>query len=196
MLQKMMQVQWVLVMLCACGLQSILGKPPASFKDWISSPGLDLCCNACSHSSQSLRKLIGSKVKKSMKKADKRKGAKEAIAGSCEPTRFPRKISMFGQPGKRQYMDFYEKKARGGDVTGLITDTWNNQMIEGICKTALNEVATQIEDFAVSHKERLGQFNWEKWLCVEKLSLCNETTMQFDELEEPEFTYYDPKKEL
>mmetsp|Transcript_24152 Transcript_24152/g.60321 ORF Transcript_24152/g.60321 Transcript_24152/m.60321 type:complete len:191 (+) Transcript_24152:41-613(+) len=156
--------------------------------------GKDLACSACAHSTHSLRMLLGSKVKKSMKRKEKRKVAKGVLTAACAEDRFPSQLSISGEEGKRQYADFQEMISKGGSLTNLNMKPENRKDVSEVCAAIASDLGAEIVEKAATYKDRLGGFNWERWLCVKQLQVCEATLMhQSDEDDDAD---EEPEEEL
>uniref|UniRef100_A0A7S4VIK3 DUF3456 domain-containing protein n=1 Tax=Alexandrium monilatum TaxID=311494 RepID=A0A7S4VIK3_9DINO len=145
---------------------------PVDLEREVASLGDDLACSACALSTKSLRLLMGSKVKKSMKGKAKRKAAADVLGEVCKASNFPEQLASTGKPGKREYKDWQEVIGRGGSVHSLSMTADNNRNVMTICHGVIQKRGDAIVDKAAAHKERLGAFNWERWLCVQSLGIC------------------------
>lgn len=140
--------------------------------------GADLFCSACAHSSKSLRLNLAAKINKKDKKKSKREKTTKVMESVCDPGNFPKQLAVSGDEGSKEYMDFQETMNKGGkSVAGLSMKPENNENLGKICLALVGHLKPSIVDKAVSHKERLGGFNWERWACIEQTGLCKETIM-------------------
>mmetsp|Transcript_28608 Transcript_28608/g.52035 ORF Transcript_28608/g.52035 Transcript_28608/m.52035 type:complete len:199 (+) Transcript_28608:78-674(+) len=150
--------------------------------------GSGLVCSSCAFSAESLRYLLGAKArKKRMSKASKRKAVDAAIAEACEASRFPKQIAELGDEGDRRFEDFQSVMKKGGSVSNLNMSPENLDKIQRVCRKVFELVADDVREKALAYKERLGGYNWERWLCVKSLHLCEQTQFhQSDEEDEEE----------
>mmetsp|Transcript_96055 Transcript_96055/g.222685 ORF Transcript_96055/g.222685 Transcript_96055/m.222685 type:complete len:241 (-) Transcript_96055:78-800(-) len=162
------------------------GGKPKSLAEEVTEMGADLACSACSHATQSLRFMMGSKIKKSMKDKAKRSAASAAMGEACDVSRFPGQLAIFGDEGKREYKDFQELIRKGGSISNLNMSPENNAAIANLCKAVVNHMGGAIVEKAATHKDRVGGFNWERWVCVDRLALCDEPLLDKSEEEEDE----------
>merc|ERR1712107_695919 len=91
------------------------------------------------------------------------------------------------EEGNKTYHDWQELMSKGGSMTNLQMTPEIKQEVVDVCKAITNDLSTEIIDKAVTYRDRVGGFNWERWLCVKELQLCSSTLIhKSDEDEDDE----------
>mmetsp|Transcript_141241 Transcript_141241/g.451437 ORF Transcript_141241/g.451437 Transcript_141241/m.451437 type:complete len:193 (-) Transcript_141241:137-715(-) len=170
---------WLVTCTLICICRGFAGgdELPKDVAELRSRIGADLACSACAHATASLRMLLGSKVKTSMKKKDKRRAAKEALAAACEEARFPTQLATVGDEGSRRFGDLQELQQKGGSMNNLKMSPANQRDVALMCSALARHFGSDVVEQAATYEDRIGGFNLERWLCVKRLQLCEKTMM-------------------
>mmetsp|Transcript_9333 Transcript_9333/g.20839 ORF Transcript_9333/g.20839 Transcript_9333/m.20839 type:complete len:135 (+) Transcript_9333:2-406(+) len=121
-----------------------------------------------------------------MSRTKKRKAVDAALSEACEASRFPKQIAEVGDDGQRRFEDFQNVMQRGGSVSNLNMSPENLKKIQRVCRALFQRLGDDVREKAASYKERLGGFNWDRWICVKNLRFCQEPQLHKTAEEEEE----------
>mmetsp|Transcript_61632 Transcript_61632/g.199581 ORF Transcript_61632/g.199581 Transcript_61632/m.199581 type:complete len:202 (-) Transcript_61632:165-770(-) len=142
---------WLVTCTLICICRGFAGgdELPKDVAELRSRIGADLACSACAHATASLRMLLGSKVKTSMKKKDKRRAAKEALAAACEEARFPTQLATVGDEGSRRFGDLQELQQKGGSMNNLKMSPANQRDVALMCSALARHFGSDVVEQAL-----------------------------------------------
>eukprot|EP00927_Polykrikos_kofoidii_P017861 TRINITY_DN18198_c0_g1_i1.p1 TRINITY_DN18198_c0_g1~~TRINITY_DN18198_c0_g1_i1.p1 ORF type:complete len:213 (-),score=37.88 TRINITY_DN18198_c0_g1_i1:19-630(-) len=163
------------------------GDVPDGLLNHVQKLGEQLACSACSHSTKSLRLLLGSKFKKTMTAKEKEAKLGDVLVDACKKNRFPEQLAnMTDESGVRRYDDVQETMAKGLSIRNMNMGPTILDDVVGVCTSLTQEFQTPILQKILKTKDRPGSINWERMLCVKESRLCARPTMHLDEDEDEE----------
>eukprot|EP00928_Gymnodinium_smaydae_P083547 TRINITY_DN66793_c0_g1_i1.p1 TRINITY_DN66793_c0_g1~~TRINITY_DN66793_c0_g1_i1.p1 ORF type:complete len:233 (-),score=40.24 TRINITY_DN66793_c0_g1_i1:89-739(-) len=147
-----------------------------------------LLCSACSWSAWSLRAELADKVKRKAAKSSKarRKAAEIALKEPCLEKHLPSQIAEMGKEDERRFEDFQKMLTKGGSLTNLNMKPEHAETIVEVCSTIVEGLRPAIIEKVASYKDRVGGFNWERWVCVKHLGVCKDTQLDLSKDDEEE----------
>lgn len=139
----------------------------------------DLACSACVHSIRELRYSISASVKRKYngdaetQRKDKTAGVHRGIERACKRERFPDEMAVANLGGDMvmEYRPKEEVETRGNFMP---SQEVVNEVVT-ICKILMGKLKQNITDKALNSQSPVGKIDWERWVCLTELQMCDET---------------------